>query len=79
MQIQTMNVRGSNQAIKGLANAVGLLFNQESVAIIRVSNAYNGAGLQITHPDFADPNIKKSAYRIILGKNCLMRQFLGFT
>lgn len=61
----TMSVRGSDQAIKGLADAIGLMFQQDEVAIVKLSDAYTGLGLAFSHDDLADKNIMEMVYKIL--------------
>jgi len=62
---QTMTVRGSNQAIKGMMYSLGLLFQQDSIGSQRIAESLNGAGLAFHHPSLADPNLAGMVYKIL--------------
>ena len=62
---QTMVVRGSNQAIKGMMNSLGLLLQQDSIASIRMNSSFPGLGLAWYNPALADPNIAGIVYKIL--------------
>ena len=60
-----INVRGSNQAIKGLMNSIGYLFQQEEVG--RINRAPNLKGLGVTYSDdkLSDPDMQQALYKIL--------------
>ena len=61
----TIGVQGSDQAIRGLANSLGILFQQDAIGIIKLGNVYDGMGLAFSHPDLADRALLERAYKII--------------
>jgi len=62
---QTIVVRGSNQAIKGMMNSLGLLLQQDSIGSIKMNSSFPGLGLAWYNPALADPNIAGIVYRIL--------------
>ena len=61
----TMNVRGSDQAIKGLMNSIGILFQQDEVGVLKRSNNLKGLGIRYSHPELSNPDIQEAVYNIL--------------
>ena len=61
----TMRVRGSDQAIKGLMNSIGILFQQDEVGVLKRGNNLKGLGMRYSHPELSNPDMQEAVYNIL--------------
>ena len=61
----TINVRGSNQAIKALMNSIGILFQQSEVGLISKAPNLKGLGLIYSHKELSNPEMQQAVYDIL--------------
>lgn len=61
----TINVRGSNQAIKALMNSIGILFQQSEVGLMSKAPNLKGLGMIYRHKELANPEMQQAVYDIL--------------